>query len=318
MAVGSDPSRCVREGYKLNQFMMSDAVRAGKVMAFGHLGASIPSTRPLILQHGTQAAPVSVPTLPTAVQDNIDTIMLPGCIGNNIVEMHQTTAQTLMPLLHATKGWEIALDQVDNETVQYVLGGNNANNPLSYLVGTDPGMVLRATFEITTNNGSDQFGILVRKQENYVVPTSFLSGGSSGYTDCALFGYAAAVTSPNVIRASTTVGSAVSVVSSTGFTVTSGSIITLEMRIRQGGKVTYFINGSSCDGGSRVTKDGAGTTITSQTPTQPNSYTFTSGLRLIPSIFVRQDAATTTVFLRRLFCGPLVEDGLDMPNLSVA
>jgi hypothetical protein len=309
-----EPGKNIREGYKAYQYMLSDAIRAGKVAAFGHLPGSIPSVQPLILQFGTQAAPVGIPTLGSAAADGINNIVLPGCLGMNYLQLHQTTAQTLLPLLHATKGIELAGDQVDNETVEYVPGGNNANNPLSYLAGTDPGVVFRATFEITKNNGSDQFGIGWRKQENYVTPTSFLTGGASGYTDGVLFGYAATVTNPNVIRSSTWIGSAVCVVGSTGFTVTDGTIITLEVRIK-GRLVSYYINGVSCDG-SKVAKDGVGTAITPQTLATLPTYTFTAGLRLIPYIFIRQDAATTTVFLKRFFVGPLFEDGIDPAQIG--
>lgn len=292
---------------------LSDGLRKGKYMQVER-----PSIAPLILQYGTQAAPVGVPALPTAAADGIDVVMFGQALGQQSLELHQTTAQTLMPLLHATKGLEIALDQVDNETVEYVPGGNKASNPLLYLAGTDPGVFFRATFEITAANGMDQFGIGFRKQENYVTPVSWLSGGAPTYTDAVLFGFAGAVASPNQVRSSTTIGSAVAVASTTNFFWTAGQIHTLEVRVSKR-VVSYFINGARL--GERITKDGLSAAITSQSTTPTAAYTFTSGLSLIPFIFLRQDAATTTVFLRSFIVGQLLEVGLQPegrgPMLSV-
>src|SRR5687768_6744474 len=105
------------------------------------------SADPLILQYGTQAARVGVPALPTAAADGLNSIVFPNAYGFRSIEMHQVTAQTLMPLLHATKGLEIGLDKVDNESVEYVPGGNSAANPLGFTAGTDPGCFFEATFE---------------------------------------------------------------------------------------------------------------------------------------------------------------------------
>src|SRR5467141_364122 len=192
---------------------LSSGLRQGKYFSLERM-----AIQPHMLNYGTQAAPVSLPTLPVAgdAQDTITVIDFGGPLGA-YVEMYHTTAQALKPLVHATKGIEIALDQVNNETVEYVVGGNRASSPYAYLAGTDPGMVIRASFEITAANGLDQFGIGFRKQEAYVVPTSWLSGGAPTYTDAVLFGFAGAVASPNQVRNSTTVGSAVAVVNTTNF-----------------------------------------------------------------------------------------------------
>jgi hypothetical protein len=80
------------------------------------------------------------------------------------IDVYQTTAQTLAPTFTAGKGLEISLDQVDNESVEYVFGGNDALNPFRYVAGdvTDEdngrdGVIFEATFEITDASGLDQF-----------------------------------------------------------------------------------------------------------------------------------------------------------------
>ena len=308
MGVGFEPSKGVAGGLRTYGYQLSDGVRSAKTFQIGHNNGII-AADPHILQYGTATTRIGVPTLPTAAQDNVDSLLFPGSFGFQSIELYQTTAQTLMPLLHATKGIEIALDQVNNESVEYCPGGNNANNPLGCTVGTDPGVFIRATFEITAATGMDQFGVGFRKQEKFIVPTSFLTTGDPIYTDVALLGFATTVATPNIIKLSTDISNGGScTVSSTGFGISSGDIVRLEMRVR-GGKVSTFIN--NVPTGGRVSKDGIGTAITAQNTTAPTAYTFASALRLVPFIFLRQDAATTTVFLRNLSCGQLVEDGLD-------
>lgn len=281
---------------------LADDLRLGK-----YLFIDRPAMHPVNLQNGTQAAPTGVSALPTAAADGLNQLTFQNAPFNLGIEYRQTTAQTLAPLRNATKGIEIALDQVDNETVEYVPGGNHAANPLGCLVGTDLGIVLRATFEITTNNGMDQFGIFFRKQENYTAATSFLSGGAAVYTDFVGMGFNAAVASPNPIGVVSSVASAANTRTAAGFTVTSGMIIQLEMRLL-GRRVRYFINGVEL--GGNVSKDGVGTAITAQRTTPTASYSFTSGLFVVPMIFCRQDAGLSTVFLRNLLCAQLVSTGL--------
>lgn len=284
-----------------------------------HIGRYLslkPSSAPHILQNGTQAAPVSIPTFPTAVADNVDSLVFGEGPFHSYIEMYQTTAQTIMPsiFVNRAKGLEIALDQVNNESVEYVPGGNSVANPFLCTVGTDPGVFIRAIFEVTTAAGLDQFVIGFRKRENYVVPTSFLNAGAAGYTDFAAMGFASAVATPNPIFTTTSVASAANIATTTGFTIPNAGVYQLEVRVI-GGKAIYLINGVRV--GDPIAKDGLGAAITSQSTTTPPAYTFTAGLQLIPFIFLRQDAALSVVFLSNrhatrpgLVVGQLLEDGL--------
>lgn len=295
--VGFDPRGTVQPHEKIYTDMLSDAMKMSKTMIINPGYAP-----PHILRHAS-----TVPALPTASQGQIDSIYLPDAIGCKYLEMYQSTAQTLFPTPVADKGYEIALDQVDNECVEYVFGGNISNNPLSYLQGTDQGMVLSCTFEIADADGMDQFGIFWRKQEDYQVPTSFLTTGDPVYTDIVMLGFAAIVANPNPIAVSYDLANAGSaIVASTGFTIADGDIVRLEIRMFAG-YADFFINGVKI--GGAVSKNALGTAITAQN-TNPTRVATTTALRYVPGIFCRQDANVSPAYLRSAYCYPLGEAGL--------
>jgi len=275
---------------------LSEGQRKGKYMLFDRPG-------PLTIMNSAGA----IPALMTAAQGQIDTILVPGAFGNNMLELFQTTAQTLAPIYNA-KGILIGGDVVDNESVEYVPGGNRAENPFAYVAGTDPGVFIRATLEITDSSGSDQMCLGFRKQEAYAVPVSFLTTGDALYTDFAGIGFSGTAAA-NLVKSMTDIGNLGSTtVFSTGFTWADTKIHQLEVRISKR-QVQYLINGSRP--GERITKDGIGGALATQTPLVPPAYTFTAGLNLIPFFFHRYDATTPgAVYLRRLEVGQLLEVGL--------
>lgn len=311
---GANPRNVPMFGQKIYANGLSDAVLRNKLSVVNRF-----ASRPIIEQYGTQGSPVTVPTMPTAAAGNIGQLVLLDAFGNQFLEHYQSTAQTLMPSLHATKGLLISGDLVDNESQEFCFGGNHVNNPISIFTGTsstqgdgtnEGGFIFRATFEIADVSGMDQFGLLIRKQEDYAVPVSFLSGADAGYTDFNLFGFAAAGGATAIVRSATDIAnSGVNVVSSTGFAVSDGGIVTLEMRVI-GRKVYYYINGVPC--GTPVKYDGAGASITQQNTQVPTSYTFGYNLNLIPDLFIRNDATTPgAVYMRDYMVGPLTAFGLN-------
>lgn len=241
----------------------------------------------------------SLTALPTAAQAQTNGILTPG---RNFIEYFQTTAQTLQPVNHATKGLVIDGDQVDNESQEYVPGGNSATSPLAFVTGTDDGFAIRATLEITDASGSDQLIVGFRKQEAYQVPVSFLTTGDALYTDFAGMGFAATKADPNPVNVATDIANAGStIVSATGFTWADTKIHKIEVRV-VGRKAQYFINGVPL--GGSVSKDALGAAITAQPTKTAAAYTFATALTLIPFIFVRQDAdLLDAVYLRELEIG---------------
>lgn len=284
---------------------LSDGIRKGKVFVLD----SLPCWRPPWLSHGTVAAPVVIPALYSALVDQLDSCLVPGPYGNQFLELYQTTAQALPPSPHASKGLIISGDLVDNESVEYVPGGNSANNPLGYKAGTDPGILIRAELEIADVSGSDQLVIGVRKQEAYVVPTSFLSTGDALYTDFFGVGFSGSA-NPNIVKTVSDLNNAGSTVAtSLAFEWSDSGIHRLELRIRAR-KPTVFINGVQA--GGRVSKDATGAAITAQNTKTTPAFTFDKDDFLIPFLFVRHDTtAPGQIFLRKLLIAPLSEEGLD-------
>jgi len=297
---------------KIFAHQLSEGVRRSKFMRIGKCALS-----PLILQYGTQTTPVTVPTLPTANQDNVDTIFFAEQFGMHAVELYQTTAQTLMPARDGNNGMLVGGDQVNNETVEYVPGGNNANNPLGYLAGTDPGVFLRATFKIADVSGVDQFILGFRKQQSYVVPTSFLSAGNAGYSDFYGVGFSGSSATNRIKTMSDKAASGSTTVFDTLVDWADNETHELQVRIK-GRYATAFVNGVRL--GDVVGKDGLGNALS---PTRKSAgtappYQFASGLFLIPFIVIRYDVTSPgNVWLTGLGpgsvvleCGQLADAGL--------
>lgn len=283
--------------------MLEDALRLGQ---YFYMGRS--SIQPLILQYGTQAAPSGVPALYTGAADGINVLHAGNSPINCAIEMRQTTAQALPPLVHATKGLEIGCDKVDNETVEYCFGGNKESNPLGVTVGSGSGLIMEVTFEITDASGMDQFGLLLRKQENYTAATSFLTGSDALYTDFCLFGFAATAASPNPVNISTDLNnSGVNVVQTAGFTWADTLVHKLTM-VLIGRKPRFFINGVEL--GGRVSKDALGNAITAQQTIGRGTFQFDLTDFLVPCIFLRQDTtAPTAVYIREALIAKTVSTG---------
>jgi hypothetical protein len=251
----------------------------------------------------------SLTALPTAVAGQVNKLVTP--LGF-VWEVYQTTAQSLQPAAHTSKGMVLDGDQVSDESAEFVPGGNHTSSPYAMVVGTDSDFFFRCRLEITDASGSDQLIIGWRKQQTYQVPTSFLTGGAAGYTDFAAIGFAATKADPNPISITTSIGGAVNVVTPVGFTWADTLVHELEVRVI-GGRAIYLINGNRI--GNPIAKDALGAAITSQSTVSGPAYTFTSALTLVPFIFVRQDVdLTDAVYLREAEVGHLTQRGLDPNN----
>jgi hypothetical protein len=246
-----------------------------------------------------------IQAFPTAAQAQVDHVFT---TKGSYFELYQTTAQTLMPVWLAGSGLELALDQVNNEAVEYVLGGNNAQSPFAFVAGTDPDFFLRTRWKITDKAGMDQAIFAgFRKQEAFAVPTSILSAGDGIYTD--FFGVGCADgTGTDVFTASDLNNGGSTTVTDTLFNLTDAEVVDFEVRVR-GRVAKVYINGVQL--GDPVAFDGDGTAITSQATKSVASFTFDDGDTLVPFIFLRQDAGVGTTFLREIECGLLRDKGLD-------
>lgn len=231
--------------------------------------------------------------------------------GGMFWQAYMTTAQTKNPFIGvAGSGLNISGDAVDNETLEFVPGGNSAYSNLAFTLGTDSNFFIRAAFLMTDASGSDQFGIGFRKQEAFAVPTSFLTTGDGVYTDFALFGFAGTKANPNPVRVSTDLndgGSAT--VTAVNFTWADAKVHRLEMRII-GRRIFLYINGVQV--GNTISYDANGGAITAQNTTAAPSFTFDEGDVVVPFIFLRHDAdVAETTCLQDIEIGHLVDIGLD-------
>lgn len=228
--------------------------------------------------------------------------------GGSYWDMYATTAQTILPVGVAGSGLNISCDAVENETVEFVPGGNSSSSRLAYVVGTDSDFFIRVKFKITDVSGYDQFGIGFRKQEAFATPTSFLSTGDGIYTDFFLLGINGE-DGVNVQTMSDLNNGGSTTVTDTLFNATDAEVLELEVRVI-GGKAIGFINGVRL--GNPVKKDGDGTSITSQSTNSTASFTFDSGDTLVPMIFGRHDdEVAEATYLQEIEIGHLVDRGLD-------
>ena len=223
------------------------------------------------------------------------------------------TDQAVLPFGVAASGLNISGDLVDNETVEFVPGGNAANSDLAFVTGTDTDFFFRARFLLTDASGSDQFGIGFRKQEAFTAATSFLTTGDALYTDFLLFGFASTKAAANpVVTSSDIANGGSSTVSAVNFTWADGKVHDLEVRV-VGRSALTFINGVKT--GDAVAFDALGGAITSQATVASAAYTFANALTLVPFIFLRHDVdVNETACIQEVECGHLVDVGKDPNN----
>ncbi len=241
---------------------------------------------------------------PTANVADVDHMHVAGTYWS----LYQTTAQTIFPIVNAL-GIDIGGDKVDNETLELTLGGNYALNRHRWVTGTD-NVYFECGFNITDVSGLDQFGLLIRKQEDYAVPTSFLTTGDGAYTDYALFGFAATVANPNPVNVSYDLAdSGSATVQAANFTW--ADTVTHRLGVAMVGlKVFFFIN--SVGLGGKVTVDGDGGNIVDQNTHVGPVIEVTAGQTWVPGIFVRQATTSpTAVYLRSVKFGTLADLGME-------
>jgi hypothetical protein len=249
--------------------------------------------------------------------------------GGLYFDIFASTAQTIMPILTPATGLEIGLDKVNNETVEYVPGGNSAANPFAYIVGTSQPTLLRVALNFVDSSGSDQFIVGFRKQETFQVPTSFLTTGDALYTDFLGIGFAATAAAANPVQVAYDVANGGSTfVNAAGFTWADTKTHILEVRLI-GSRARMLINGAPL--GASISQDGVGGSITAQSTSSAGTTAFNAvdadadgvkgfdaALTLIPFIFSRYDATTPgAIYLQGIEIGPLSEFGLDSGNESI-
>jgi hypothetical protein len=243
-----------------------------------------------------------VTALVTAAQGQIDKmITMPR---GNVWDIFQATAQTLMPVPQSGGGLELALDQVNNEAVEYVPGGNDSANPFGFTAGTDPSWFFRLRFKTTTVAGTDQFAVGFRKQAGYQATPELAVDGL--YTD---FAYLANISGDVKILTDLN-DSGTATVTDTLFNIANAEVCVFEVRVI-GRRAYYYVNGVRLS--LPIKYDGNGVALVGgiQNTLTPPAFTFDSGDFLIPSIISRQAAGLTTIIGYEYEVGPLAVVGKD-------
>jgi len=284
------PTRAIAAG-AITADKLDDELRQGRYLFQKFMA------QPLCFHRAT-----GVTALQSANATNINAAIFPD---GKMWDVYETTAQTLMPLLHATKGLEIALDQVDNESVEYVPGVNNPVSALARTAGTDDDFFIRAVLEITDASGLDQMLVGWRKQEAFAVPTQLYAGGDAVYTDLCGIGFGATAADPNPVHVVNTLNGDASAISE-AVNFTWADTLKHELTMKVIGRVAFFeINGIPL--GDAVAIDADGSAITSQnTVINATKFTFDDGDVLVPFLFLRQDANVSPVYITELEIGSLL------------
>lgn len=301
--------RNTRPFRSVHPYHLSDNLRYNKYYFENFKGGQFPLG---FVEGATNSFPVMPLATGGATDGELDqgvTMHVRTMAPNGYWQVYATTAQTKYPMIPvAGSGINISGDAVENESLEFVPGGNSASSRLAFVAGTDSDFFIRCKFKITDVSGYDQFGIGFRKQEAFAVPTSLLTTGDGVYTDFFLIGINGE-DGVNVQTMSDLNNGGSTTVTDTGFDATDAEVLELEVRVI-GRKAIGFINGVRL--GNTVSKDGDGTAITAQTTKTTASFTFDNGDTLIPWIFGRHDdEVAEETFLQEIEIGHLVDRGLD-------
>jgi hypothetical protein len=231
------------------------------------------------------------------------------------VEMSVLVATSArLPLAHATKGLELQPNAINNDTVEYVIGGNKTTNPYAHVVGTTPPSFFSVTLEQTDADGCDQLVVGWRIVQAFnAAGNGFITGVDPGYTDFAAMGFAGAIANPNPMRVITDLNdTGTPTISLAGFTWADTLVHKLEVRV-VGRKALFLLNGALL--GASIRKDALGNSITAQQTTTPPTYSFDTGDTLVPFIYIRNDTNIGEgIYLAELEVGRLTDIGLDNNN----
>lgn len=209
---------------------------------------------------------------PTGATGNVNRVFFKSGL---FADVHVKGTQTLLaPLRDDTYGIDISQDQTDNDGVEYIFGGNQANNKLAVVTGTTETSFLLLRARIADVSGTDDFCIGWRKVEAN-------QANVDDYAEAAWIN----IILGSIYQETIVAGAATSTSVALGNSWLDGETHTVYVEISGSGKLTVLFDGQ------RFT-------------TRPPAFTFAAGITLVPFIFFLQ--ATTSpgkVFFRELAMG---------------
>lgn len=196
--------------------------------------------------------------------------LVPGVkegLGLPVVQFqgHVMGTQTILGPSVTADGWDIGMDQTDNDGYEFAVGGITSRNPLAHVVGTDGGAYLELLVKIADVSGADPFLVGFRKAEDF-------QADWNSYDELAAIGLFGAD-----IKTSTILNNAATVDTDTTDNASDGTALRLGVFVSPAGVVTYQVNRAA--------------------PTTTVAFSFDSGEVLIPFIFFLHgsDVAGTVV-----------------------
>ncbi len=171
--------------------------------------------------------------------------------GSNWTHIAPTLSTT------ASFGWNINNIPAANSRTMEITEGNSINTKNSFTIGTSPAFFVKASFAISVLADIAELSLGFRIVQTY--QTTYLTG----YTDYACISINTGTGSGAVVLQTQKTSGGETLTNTTN-TVTAATLFTFEVDISGSGVVTYKLNGSA--------------------PTTVASYTFTSGLQVIPWI----------------------------------
>lgn len=198
--------------------------------------------------------------------------------GLNLFEWHVKGTQTILTPSITAVGLDIAQDNTATDGIEITPGGVLGRGKHCYTIGTDDPFFLRVKAKVTDGSGCNPFHIGFRKAEAY-------QAGYASYADYALVGIVGGDATPKIKTETEVAG---------GGTTTTDSTTTwpdtetheLKVVVQKNGKVAYYRDGVLL--------------------TAPPAYTFTSGLVVIPTIFLIHGADVCEALeLIEVECGPV-------------
>ncbi len=202
-----------------------------------------------------------------------DTNVLSTGNGNNFLH-HVKVTQTLLGPIWTNPGLNISQDLSNNDGIEYTTSLTaGTGNPTAYVIGTDPPFFCRARVTIADITGTDDFWVGFRKREAFqALPNNY-----ADYYVVGLDNDAGDINTESEVAG----GSALS--TDTTLNWANAETHSLEIRVSGSGVVTCYVDdvlAASAD-----------------------AYTFTSGLTVVPYIFLIHTAAAAAITVLEWECG---------------
>lgn len=196
--------------------------------------------------------------------------------GGDIYRVHVKGTQTILGPSHSSAGLNVGFDQTADDGLEIAFGGITALGKLAFTVGTDEDFFARLKFTIADVSGTDDCAFGFRKAEAF-------QAAIDNYDEMVALNVIA-----GDIKRESIINNAATVTVDTGVNWADAATKTLEIRIVDGGKARFYI-----DGVDYTVAAGA-------------AFTFDSGEVVVPFFYFLHDTTSPgAITLKEFECGYL-------------